>query len=93
MPFITISITLEAKGAVDTANTAVDPLSNTVPKGSIDAFATCTSCKTTRSTHSANVVTKYSARLLPQHSSVAEYLNMLGTATVAFLDSYRNFHD
>ena len=43
-------------------------------------------CKTTKSTHSAIVVTRRSAGLfLLQHNNVAGYLNMQGTATVAFL--------
>ena len=47
------------------------------------------SCKTTKSTHSTIVVTRRSAGLfLPQHNSVAGYLNMQGTATVAFLAAY-----
>ena len=68
-----ITFVIIAKGAAERANAVI---------------VACNSpnCKVTKSTHSANVVTKHSARLfLPQHSSVAGYLNMPGTATVAFL--------
>ena len=55
---------------------------NTVPCNS-------TSCTSVRTTHSASVVTRHSARLfLLQQSTVAGYLNMHGTATVAFLAMY-----
>ena len=48
-----------------------------------------TSCKAVRSTHSASVVTRRSARpFLPQQRTVAGYLNIHGTATVAFLARY-----
>ena len=74
----TISITFvtTAKGAAGMINRIRVPLISI-------------SCKTTKSTHSAIVVTRRSAGLfLPQHNSVAGYLNMQGTATVAFLAVY-----
>ena len=63
-----------------------------IPRGSAEIVSTniipciSTSCKAFRSTHSANVVMRCSARpFLPQQRTVAGYLNIHGTATVAFL--------
>ena len=48
-----------------------------------------TNCKAVRTTHSVSVVTRHSVRLfLPQQRTVAGYLNMHGTAGVAFLAMY-----
>ena len=66
-----------------------------MPKGSAEIVSTnsvpcnITSCKAVRTTHSASVVTRHSARFFhPQQRTVAGYLNMHGTATVAFLAMY-----
>ena len=70
-----ITFVITAKGAAERANIMRFAWSSTI-------------CKATKSTHSASVVTKDSAiasLFLPQHSSVAGYVNMLGTATVDFV--------
>ena len=66
-----------------------------MPKGSAEIVSAIsipcinTSCKAVRTIHSASVVTRRSARpFLPQQRTVAGYLNIHGTATVAFLARY-----